>query len=442
MLKSEFVKYNKQNNLFNKNDKILLGVSGGIDSVVMLHIFYSLGYNIGIAHFNFKLRGEDSEKDEQFVRALAQKYNCKFYCESADTKKSAEQDSVSIQMKARELRYTWFNTLCESELYNYVAVAHNLNDNVETFLLNITRGTGILGLTGINAKRMEIIRPLLFASRKNIEEYCKQNNLEFRQDKSNDSTKYARNKVRHIVVPALEEINPSFQKTVVQNISRLNDVYAIYKQTIDDKKDELITTENDCIHLNIDGLLKLNPIKTYLFEFLSEYNFTESNCQDIIFTLHNSDSGKQFFSDTHRATIDRNNIIIQAKSENTNQVYYINSTDLQIDIPVEIVISSKIFDKNSVLSKSSKIANIDFNKIEFPLVIRKYQNGDKFKPLGMKGFKKVSDFFIDNKFSIYEKENTWLLLSGESIVWIIGYRIDNRYKITENTKKMLILELK
>ena len=440
-MKNKFIEYNEKNKLFNDNDRILLGVSGGIDSIVMLDIFFNLGIEIGIAHFNFKLRGNDSEKDEAFVRNLAKKYEVPFFCKSANTSLEAKNESVSIQMKARDLRYTWFCSLCKEESYDYIAVAHNSDDNVETFLLNITRGTGILGLTGIPFKRDRIIRPLLFSSREMIVNYCENHKLNFRQDKSNNSTKYSRNKLRHIVIPSFNEINPSFKKTVSQNIERLSEVYIIYKNTILEKEKKLVKIKDNALFIDIDGLIKTKTPTTYLYEFLKKYSFTEILCKEILTSLQNSGQGKKFLTNTHRAIIDRDYIIVLDNNKSLNNEYYIQKDDSEVDIPINISMEQIFTDENFNIPRTKSIACIDKDKLVFPLKIRKYKQSDRFNPLGMNGSKKISDFFINKKFSIIEKEQTWLLISGNDIIWVIGYRIDDRYKYTKDTKNVILFKL-
>ena len=428
------------NKLCNKSDKILLGISGGIDSICMFHLFRQLEFSIGIAHCNFQLRDDESEQDEIFVRNLANEYDIPFFSTRFETKEIAESEGISIQMAARDLRYDWFEEIRSKYDYNYIAIAHNRDDVIETFLINLTRGSGIKGFTGIKSKSEKIIRPLLFASRNEIEEYLDKNNFENREDSSNSSIKYSRNLIRHKIIPLFEKINSRFRETIIENISRLKDTESIYIDNINKTRKLIVREENQRILLNLEKLKQLNPLSNFLYEILNPFGFSSSQVTDIIESLDGI-SGKQFFSLTHRLIKDRNDLIIEEISLINEKYYYIDIDTYSIESPVKLNISKFELNNDFEIIKSNKIGLFDLDKIEFPLVLRKWKKGDYFMPLGMKNLKKISDFFIDNKLSIPEKENAWILESGNKIIWIVSLRIDERFKITDKTKNILKIEV-
>ena len=425
-----------QNQLFTADDKLLLAVSGGIDSVFMLEILSQLPNQLAILHCNFSLRGNESDEDEAFVKQLAIKYNTPLFTRKFDTKAYANENNISIQMAARNLRYDWFEDVRQTENYNYIIIAHNKNDLVETFFINLTRGTGIKGLTGIKAKNNTIIRPLLFASRSDIETYCIAHNISYREDSSNAQTKYKRNKIRHSIIPLFEELNASFIDTMYANISRLKDVEEIYNQGIKSIKEDIVNYEGDEVWIEINALKDYEHPMALLFEILTPYNFPGKNILDIFESLY-SQPGKIFYSDTHQLLRDRTFLIISTRTESSHTSVEILEDDNVIVYPIELNIKQigKTTEYNS--SKDNCIACLDAQKLHFPLTLRRWNHGDYFYPLGMNQKKKLSDFFIDQKVPLHEKDHIWILESNNEIVWIIGHRIDNRYKITENTTDVI-----
>lgn len=414
----------------------MVGVSGGIDSVCLFDLFIQAGYKIGIAHCNFQLRGEESEQDELFVQNIANEHNIPFYSIQFNTSEIAQSEGISIQMAARDLRYEWFEETRLKHAYEYIAIAHNKNDIIETFLNNLTRGTGIKGLTGIKEKSGKIIRPLLFASRTEIEEYINTNNLDYREDSSNQSTKYSRNLLRHEIIPLFEKINPKFQNTIIENISRLKEAESIYLDQIEKIKKELITKQDDILLIDIVKLKNIDQKSTYLHEILNPLGFSQTQITDIIECIQSS-PGKQFFSLTHRLIKDRNYLIINEITAIKDKSYLIDINTEQIDNPTHLEFTKIKKDPTFSLIKNKNIGLFDLDLLDFPLTLRKWKKGDYFMPLGMKNLKKISDFFIDNKLSLIDKENTWILESNNKVIWIIGYRIDERFKITEQTKNIL-----
>ncbi|MEI6277448.1 MAG: tRNA lysidine(34) synthetase TilS [Prolixibacteraceae bacterium] len=427
--------------LFTPDDNLLIGVSGGIDSIVLADLLYLAGYAFSIAHCNFNLRGAESDRDEAFVRALAAKYDKPFFRHSFDTSEYATQNGISIEMAARDLRYAWFEEIRHAHHFDKIVVAHHLDDQAETFFLNLARGTGISGLTGIKAINGNVVRPLLFATRKEIESYASVNQLEYREDSTNLLTDFQRNKIRHLVLPLMEELNPSFRQGLQETIGYLRDTLQVYDQAVESVKERVVRRKSHGeIELSIQELKLLNPLSSYLFEILKPYHFNGDVVDEMIKSI-GGQSGKQFYSATHRAVLDREVILIHELKEHSDKRYYLDESTTEIDFPVSLTITAQEMTGSVKISRSSKIAMVDREKIQFPLILRKWQKGDYFQPLGMTGMKKLSDFFVDEKFSLPEKENLWLLTNGEEIVWILGIRLDDRYKITSETNKMLVFEV-
>ena len=420
--------------LFTREDKLTLGISGGADSVCLMHILLALNYSFELAHCNFNLRAEESDADEVFVKELAKKYQLEIHIKQFDTLEYASKNKISTQMAARDLRYAWFDDLLNKTNSKYIAIAHHENDDVETFFINLVRGSGLKGLLGIKEKNNAIVRPLLSVSRLDIEQYLNEKGLLFREDSSNASLKYLRNKIRHELMPLLTEMNPSIQDTIKDEIKILEGVSQIYTTKTEEIRKELMQEENGIVKFKISDLLALNPLQNYLYELLSPYGFATI---DAIAKALKGQSGKQFFSSTHQLVVDREFIFISpVKIE--NKVFLIAEKTVELLIPLSLKFKITA-DKNIVLD--SAIAKLDFEKLKFPLTLRKWQEGDKFMPLGMRKFKKLSDFFIDNKFSILDKQEQWLLCSGDDIVWVVGCRIDERYKLETDTKKVYIAQL-
>jgi len=428
--------YCYENDLLRKGDRIIVTVSGGIDSVVLLDLLLKLGYTCSIAHCNFRLRNKESDGDEDFVKSLAEKNDVAVFVKSFDTSEYSESNKISVQMAARELRYDWFEELRQEQGYDWIATAHNKNDVIETFLMNLTRGTGIQGLTGIKNKNGRLIRPLLFASREEIKKYAFANNVDWREDSSNESVKYSRNKIRHNIIPLFEEINPRFADTLIDNIRKLSESEEIYLTAIREKRSAYLFREAGFSWIPVNELIKLNPIDTWAFELLRDFNFTPGVVNDIIRSL-DSPPGKQFFSSTHRLVKDREKLLVHPIHEESLRRYYIEDPYREISEPVPLEMEVIPFFPEFRIPPSPSVACLDLDLLEFPLLLRKWEAGDYFRPLGMKNMKKLSDYFIDNKISLPEKENTWILQSGNDIAWIVGMRIDDHFKIRPDSKKIL-----
>lgn len=434
----KFKTYYQKNELFKPSDKILLAVSGGKDSMAMLQLFIDAKLNFGVAHCNFNLRGAESDADEQLVMSVCEKHNIPFYQNSFDTKNYAEQNGVSIQMAARDLRYHWFNELSIENEYQYIATAHHKNDVAETMLINLAKGTGLSGLHGISKKAGKIIRPLLGFTREEIEEYVQENKVEYRDDKSNADNKYTRNSVRLDVIPLLEKINPNLIESLNQTANYLNDVELILQEKIEEEFRKCTEQKNGRTLFAIKKLQRLTPLSTYLYYFLKNYGFNATDISDIMDSL-DEQSGKQFLSKTHQLVKDRGCLILQEIRNNINEQLTINSIkELEIKLfwKVEQHVSSIQFK----IKKDTKYAYLDADKIEFPLIVKNWQEGDAFQPLGMKGKKKLSDFFIDNKVDVFTKQQIKILTQNNQIVWVVGFRIDETFKVTPNTKNILIIK--
>jgi tRNA(Ile)-lysidine synthase len=424
---------------FAPTDTMLVGVSGGIDSVVLVDLLESAGLAFAVAHCNFNLRGAESDQDEAFVKALAARYDKHYYSRSFDTAGFAVENGISIEMAARDLRYAWFEEIRKTHHYDWIAVAHHRDDQLETFFLNLARGTGISGLTGMKAIQGKVVRPLLFATRKEIEIYASEKQLNYREDSSNLQTDYLRNKVRHLILPMMEELNPSFREGLHETIEHLRDSYTIYNTAIERALERVMRKKSASeIELSIAELKVLNPLPTYLFEFLKPFHFNGEVVDELVKAL-DAQPGKQFFSSTHRAVLDREVILIQKYTAPSSKRFYLDEGCRELKYPVKLTFSTQQRTSAFKLNTSSKTAMIDRDKLQFPLILRKWQTGDYFQPLGMQGMKKLSDFFVDEKFSLPDKENVWLLANGEEIVWIIGIRLDDRYKITTDTTNILVL---
>jgi len=438
----DFKQFILKEELFLPSGSILLAVSGGVDSIVMADLFHNAGFHFCIAHANFQLRGEESDRDELFVRKLAEKYKVQVFVRHFETAEFARNNKVSVQVAARQLRYEWFDDLLIKHGYVQVATAHHLDDQVETFLINLTRGTGIAGLHGIPLRQGKIIRPMMFTGRKEIEAYAAANKLDYVQDSSNTSVKYTRNRIRHKVIPQLEKINPAFRQSLTETIFLIRDAETIYQKTIEEKRKAILDVRGDSISIIADELFKLKPLATWAYELLSPFGFNISNIHDII-GLKDAIAGKEVISATHRLVRDRDHlIIVPLKKAPGKKIFFITAADLHHGIKSPVHLSFEILDETpKKYDKPATSAYVDLEKLEFPLQIRKWRRGDYFFPLGMSQRKKLSDFFTDQKMSKIDKENQWLLCCREKITWVIGHRIDDRFKITSTSMRVLKITL-
>ncbi|RZK49670.1 MAG: tRNA lysidine(34) synthetase TilS [Pedobacter sp.] len=447
-----FQEYIDSQGLFLPQDRILLAVSGGKDSVLMAHLFSKAGFSFAIAHCNFQLRGAESERDEAFVRQFAQQLQVPVFVKRFETKSYAENNQVSIQMAARDLRYHWFNSLCEAEDFDYIASAHHQNDAMETLLWNLVRGTGIAGLHGILPKRKNLVRPLMFLTAEQIEKTVYQEKLAFVEDSSNAKTDYSRNLIRHEVVPVLKQLNPKLEECFQENIRRFAEIEQFLDLQVESLKVQFFAKdEGGIVYFNKQDALNLNPIGLLLFQLLKPYGFSGTNIRDIIDCLKRGESGRYFENDSFQLRIDRDKVYLLPHSGNMVEQLSVQLGDNNFGTGyLSFVITEATQDiENSVQNAGFKAGEgiqsqqirLDADRLEFPLQLRYYRPGDKFKPLGMQGSKKISDFFIGLKIPQHQKHRIPLLCDAQDrIVWVIPYRMDNHYKITNDTKKVAIFE--
>lgn len=435
-----FRAYNEEQGLLKYGQRVLLTVSGGVDSVVMAHLFAEGDFDCAIAHCNFQLRGKDSDADEAFVRTLAARLEMPVYVEHFDVDREMEERGISLQMAARDLRYNWFSELSEEHAFDAIATAHNLNDSVETFFLNLARGTGVRGMTGIPGRNENIIRPVLFASRKEIEAYANSRNIAFREDSSNRETKYQRNKIRHDVIPSMEQINPTFIATMASNMERMVELKEIVERSVDRLREEIFHRTSGEIHIETEKLMKLDPVGTWLYELFAPFGFTRLQCREIEQLLQ-SGSGKRFISPSHQLFKDRERLILVESKTDSFERFYLDKPEKSSSLPFSMDVETMDRKDLGKIPSENHTACLDYDEILFPLTIRRWLPGDYFYPLGMDQMKKLSDFFVDEKVPVPEKERTWILASGKKIVWIMGRRIDHRFRIKENTRKVLLLRL-
>lgn len=456
MLLQEFQQHLKKNfsQLSPVNCKMLLAVSGGIDSTVMTDLFFKTGFDFAIAHCNFQLRGEESLRDELFVRSLENKYGKAVLVKRFNTKAFATEKKTSLQEAARKLRYDWFEEIVKRQslnvndkasifnsplsTVNYVVTAHTADDNIETMLMFLFRGTGIHGLTGIRAfdKERQIIRPLLFAKREQIKTYAAENNLTWVEDSSNATDKYTRNFFRHKIIPSIEEHFPNTKQNLLENIQRFKDVEALYQQSVEVHKKKLLEYKDNEIHIPILKLQKAKPLDTIIWEIIKLYNFHAQQIEEVkkLFIAANS---SYIQSASYRIIRNRNWLIITPLKNEEAQNILIEENNTMVKFKDGALKFEKLSTVNYQLSTDNSIAQLDAKKIEYPLLLRTWKQGDYFYPLGMSKKKKLSRFFVDEKLSATEKENVWLLETNKKIIWIIGHRIDDRFKMSASTKEVL-----
>lgn len=479
-LLQRFIDNIQQKNLFQKQDRLLLAVSGGVDSVVMCELFRQAGFSFEIAHCNFQLRGEESERDEAFVKSLGEIYSAKVYIKKFDTEKYATEKKLSIQVAARELRYEWFEELMievsgvrnevsvisnelsaisnepsaiskqasNSTSYiahrtTYLLTAHHANDNIETLLMNLFKGTGIKGLQGILVKQGKIIRPLLFAKKEEILSFARENNLLFAEDSSNLSDKYTRNYFRNQLIPSIQKVFPEVEDNLLHNIERFKDAEILYQQAIQLHKKKLLEYKGNEIHIAVLKLIKADPLKTIIYEIIKEYGFTAHQTSEVLHLLK-SESGKYISSATHKIIKDRKWIIISPHNTELAATILIDKNDKKVVFENGYLEIKKSEINNIPVSTENSIATLDAKNITYPLLLRKWKQGDYFYPLGMQnlpagrpGKKKLSRFFIDQKLPLTEKEKIWVIESNKRIIWVVGKRIDDRFKITARTTNVL-----
>jgi tRNA(Ile)-lysidine synthase len=429
--------YTSISKLINPSKKILLAVSGGIDSVVLLNLAYKSNLNFSVAHANFQLRADESNGDEQFVRELSEKYKAPFFTNRFNTKDFAKKKGISTQMAARELRYQWFSETMSKEKIDYVVTAHHLSDNLETALLNFTRGTGVSGMRGMVYQSANLIRPLLAFTREEIELYANSEKLTWREDSSNYSVDYSRNYLRHEVIPKLKKINPSLETTFENNATRFNAEEELVRFAISQLSVHYVSNANQQVIIKKKMLDHFDNKVGVLWEFSKDFGFNVDQCRSIIDSV-SGESGKQFHASEFTLSVDRESFIISKQPiesfffeiKETDKLVLLNSFELSIEEPADLQFSASPLE-----------AFLDKESLTFPLIVRNWKKGDSFFPLGMKQKKKVSDFLIDQKISMPDKNQVLVVESNNAICWVIGYRIDDRFKVTSDTKSVISLKI-
>ncbi|MBF9252079.1 tRNA lysidine(34) synthetase TilS [Pontibacter sp. 172403-2] len=420
--------------------KILAAVSGGIDSVVLCEVLHQLKYDFAIAHCNFGLRAEDAEADQLFVKKLAKKYEVPFFTENFNTRAFAEQEKLSIQMAARTLRYTWFEQVRQQEGYDYIATAHHSNDTTETILLHLTKGTGIAGLHGIPAKNGHIIRPMLSVTKDDIYELVTTQKLIWREDSSNETTKYQRNKIRHEVIPVLKEINPSLEETMLHTAERVSHAEAIVDAYIENLREQSIKEAENAVYISLLPLRNATGLPVVLHELLRPFNFSYTVVLELVAALEGI-SGKEFLSPTHTLVKDRDQLVLTPRDLNSFGSILIQEGDTEAEAGNLYFTIKYVAADAYKLNTKPHVAALDAEQLKFPLKLRAWQEGDWFVPLGMNGKKKISDFLIDKKVPANLKPQTLVLVSDQSVAWVVGQRLDNRYKVTDKTQQVVEITL-
>ena len=435
----KFQSYVERHGLFTHDDRILLTVSGGVDSMVLLTLMAELGYTVGVAHCNFQLRGAESDEDEVLVAREAARYGVPCYNRRFDTRGEMERTGESMEMAARRLRYTWFEELRSQHGYTAIAVAHHADDSIETFFINLLRGTGLRGLTGISTRNGYVVRPLSFASRREILEFAVARKIPFREDSSNRSTKYLRNKIRLGLIPRIREINPKFTDLMRHNIERLTEAQLFIEAAVAHIRQDVVTEADGIATIHVERIEAAYPRNFAVYELLnSQYGFKGDVCDAICRALSQEVSGRRFYAREYVAVVDRGRILVgpiapddvcevtvergDARSYCGNSVLYYETCSID-DI--------RVFDV------PEQIALLDADRLQYPLVLRRWREGDWFIPFGMEGRKKISDYLIDHKVSLPEKQRQFVLVSGDDIVWLVGRRIDDRYRLTDTTENVL-----
>lgn len=428
-------KFIEKKELLAPNAKVIVGLSGGADSMVLLDILTLLGYRCIAAHCNFHLRGEESNRDAAFVKQWCKNTDIELTSIDFDTKGYATDKKISIEMAARELRYRWFEIIRKQYNAQAIAVAHHKDDSIETVLLNLTRGTGIHGLTGIAPKNGYIVRPLLCLTRLEVENYLEERGIPHVVDSTNNEDIYTRNFLRLNIIPELEKLNPAVKEAISRTSDNIAEAEKVYNSAIENDI-HLVFSDNK---IDISELIQTASPQSVLFELLSPLGFQSSVIEDIINSLDGI-SGKVFYSKDYRLIKDREYLLLDKIGQEENQIgeFFVDKVSQEITYPIRLNI--KLKENNNSIEKDSSKLYADADKLTFPLVLRKWKQGDWFIPFGMKGRKKLSDYFSDQKFSLKDKEDCWILISGDDIVWIVGERSDDRFRVTEETKNVLYIE--
>jgi tRNA(Ile)-lysidine synthase len=448
MLIDKFKQYIRENELLKPGERVLLAVSGGVDSMSMLSLFAGSEWPAAVAHCNFGLRGEEGDEDTELVKKEAARYGLPVYVKNFDTAGEIERTGESVQMAARRLRYGWFRELCDKHGYTAIAIAHQADDSVETFFINLFRGTGLRGLTGISPVNGRVVRPLLFATRKEITEYALASKIAYREDSSNRSTKYLRNKIRLGLVPRLREINPRFTEMMRRNVDRLTQTQGFIDAAIAQIGDDAVRRDGQRATIEVERIEAAFPIGFVIYELMnSGWGFKGDATDGITAALQHGESGRKFYSRDHVAFTDRGRIIIEPIGDDDPCEVAIDETSARVYAGNSVYYLRIIdIDQIETLAVNENTALIDADTLRWPLSLRRWREGDRFTPLGMRGTKKVSDYLVDAKVAVPEKGRQFVLVNGAGgtgdsgggeIIWLAGRRLDERFKITPKTENVL-----
>ena len=437
----QFQAYINRYHLIAESDRLILALSGGMDSMVLADLLLKMKVDFVVAHCNFHLRGEESDGDEQFVRKFAEKYGIQCFVKHFDTEQYAAEQSVSIEMAARDLRYAWFEELRQQLGYDKIAVAHHADDQAETFFMNLLRGAGLRGLKGMQPQNGVIIRPLLWASREQIHQYALENNITWREDHTNAETIYLRNKIRNQLLPVFDELHPEARQGLYKSLEHLASENELYRELLQEKLNQIVERNGEIQSIPHSAFFIQHSAFQLLFEWLRQYGFNTDQCHFIYDTMQTG-IGNKYYSPTHQLVIGRNELQLSEIKPGEDEVIQIEIGEEEINSPIHLRFTQFEKAADFVINKSPNVAQLDTDKIQFPLTLRHWRHGDRFRPLGMKGSKLLSDFFVDQKFAEAQKENVFLLLSADNqILWVVGYRIDDRFKIEERTRTVLECKL-
>ncbi len=440
-LVSDFNDYWISQQFAKPHQTVLLTVSGGADSMVLAYLFLKNEFKFAIAHCNFQLRGEEADKDENLIKEWCKVNNIQFHTIRFDTKQKVEEWKKGTQETARILRYEWFEQLRTLHNYAGIVTAHHANDNVETMLINLFKGTGISGMHGILPVNGYLIRPLLNISKEVILEFAKENNVPYRNDESNFNDDYLRNAVRLNLIPQIKKYFPNIIDNVNESIVRFKETEILFNIAIEEQRKELLEKRGEDYYISILKLKKREALNTIFYEFLKPFGFSSLQIPHVL-QLLNAETGRFVASNSHRILRNRNFLIIAAlPTVSATDFILIDAVPCSINIGT-MALTFSIVDKKSDIIYDPRYAYIDVNEIEFPLILRRKQTGDYFYPigLGMKK-KKISRFLIDQKVPLHEKENIWILECNKKIVWVAGYRLDERFKVKNNAEKLLLIKI-
>ena len=438
----QFAAYINRYNLIAEGDRLILALSGGIDSMVLADLLLKSKVQFVAAHCNFHLRGAESDGDEKFVHEFAEKNGIQCFVKHFDTEQYAAEQGISIEMAARDLRYAWFEELRQQLGYDKIAVAHHADDQTETFFINLLRGAGLRGLKGMQPQNGMIIRPMLWASREQIHQYAVENRITWREDHTNAESVYLRNKIRNQLLPVFDELHPEARQGLYKSLEHLSSENELYRALLQEKLNQIVERNGEIQSISHSAFLIQHFSFQLLFEWLRQYNFNTDQCR-FIYDAMETGIGNKYYSPTHQLVIGRNGLQLSEIKPGEDEVVQIEIGEKEILSPIHLRFSQ--FEKTAdfIINKSPNIALLDADKIRFPLTLRHWHHGDRFHPLGMKGSKLLSDFFVDQKFTEWKKQNVWLLVSADNeIFWVVGYRIDDRYKVTKDTKCVFRCELK